>query len=582
MPEKHCSNGPARAVAYYRMSTGRQEASIPEQQGWARPAAKAAGVDLVREFEDEAVAGSETGRRGGLQALLTFCEQEAARGSPVQAVVCWDGDRFSRADSIRTAAAVARLLDAGVSRMLTPEGWTDWEDDVDRVLYNLRQDLSRAAYSKSLSKNVTRSALQRARAGLWVAGKPPRGYRAVPTNEAWHRWEASGRVGKEPDALRRLDFGPEPEVAQVRWMFTHYDQSPDSFGDVARVLNDDPASLRPRSGKWTRDAVRDVLTNRAYVGDLVWNRTHQGKYHLVGGGEVRAARGQRGRRTHLRADPANLIVVEGAHPALIDRETFARVQAKVQSMRWGTPRMRSQRHRGGEWVLSGLVRCGDCEGGMIGLRKVHRRGAHTYVYRLYACGAARRNGRGTCRTSSVPESRLLEELAADLREQYADPAGFDLLLAEIREGGRAGREQAEARLAALESRVADLDRLIGRGTDAALSAPKQHQAKAWARVGEWEAQREAAAAERAEMLRALDAAAADEAQVAAALEALRDLEKLIHTAPPDLLREALLPLVESITVHFDHSRPRNQCQAAEVEIEWRFSPRMSASARRWQ
>jgi site-specific DNA recombinase len=554
------STTPLRGVGYYRMSTGEQEASIPEQQGWARAAVKAARVDLVREFSDEAIPGSETGR-GGLQAMIAFCEQEAARGRPVGAVVCWDGDRFSRADSIRTAAGLARLLDAGVTRMLTPEGWTDWEDDVDRVLYNLRQDLTRAAYSKTISNNITRDGLARARAGKWVAGKPPPGYRA-----------------EGPKGDKRLTFGPGPEVAQVRWMFAHFDQTADSLGDVAARLNADPAALRPPRGKWTRSSVRRILTNRAYVGDLVWNKTHQGKYHLVAGGELRQARGQRGKRANVRNAPANLVVVENAHPALIDRATFARVQAKMVSMRWGTPRMRAGRQKDGEWVLSGLVRCADCGGGMIGHKEVHHRKGKVYVYRRYYCAANARNGKGTCRMSSVNEGRLLGELAADLKEQYANPAGFDQLLAEVREGGRADREQAEARLATLEARVAELDRLIAQGTDAALSAPKEHREKAWARVGEWEAQREAVAAERAEVGRAVEAGAADLEEVRLALEGLRDLEELIHTGTPGELREALVPLVERITVHFNHTRPANQSHAAEVEVAWRFSPRMGDSS----
>jgi hypothetical protein len=59
-------------------------------------------------------------------ASWRFCEERAEAGEPAQAVVCWDGERLSRADSISTAACVSRLVEAGVSRMLTVEGWIDW------------------------------------------------------------------------------------------------------------------------------------------------------------------------------------------------------------------------------------------------------------------------------------------------------------------------------------------------------------------------------------------------------------------------------------------------------------------------
>src|SRR5262249_6859198 len=75
-----------RAVAYYRMSTGLQEASIAEQQAWVRQAARREGLELLAEFQDEAIAGSEIENRPGLQALVNFC-QRRPRGQPVEVLV---------------------------------------------------------------------------------------------------------------------------------------------------------------------------------------------------------------------------------------------------------------------------------------------------------------------------------------------------------------------------------------------------------------------------------------------------------------------------------------------------------------
>src|SRR5262245_40167100 len=162
------------------MSTASQQASIPEQKDWAARAVSQHGVEIVAEFQDDAIAGSEVERRPGLSALLAYCEQRATAEEPLAAVVVWDGDRLSRADSIRTAVVLDRLITAGVSKLLTAEGWIDLDSDVDRLMFNLKQDLSRSAYSKSLSKNVTRSALRRAREGRWVCARPPYAYVVGP------------------------------------------------------------------------------------------------------------------------------------------------------------------------------------------------------------------------------------------------------------------------------------------------------------------------------------------------------------------------------------------------------------------
>src|SRR5262245_54770868 len=101
-------------AGYYRMSDPKQEASIPEQREWAHRAAPQHGIALRREFEDQGIPGDEIARRKGLQALLDYCERQFKAGDPVVTVVCWDSDRFSRANSFTTAAVLDRLMAAGV------------------------------------------------------------------------------------------------------------------------------------------------------------------------------------------------------------------------------------------------------------------------------------------------------------------------------------------------------------------------------------------------------------------------------------------------------------------------------------
>jgi DNA invertase Pin-like site-specific DNA recombinase len=317
-----------RAPAYYRMSELGQDTSIPEQKEWARRACPREGIEIVREFEDPGIPGSEIESRPGLQAILAYCEQQAAKGEPFEAIVCWDGDRFSRADSIRSAVCIARLLDAGVTRMFTSEGWIDWTNDVDRVLYNLKQDLSRSAYSKSLSKNVTRSALTRALAGYWSSSRTPYGYISVATNPAWHAWVASGRASFQPPKLCRLQYDAE-RYEWVRWIFNEYATTAASLGEMAqrlrelgapppraRKLKNQDGSFRPWGGEWTRYSVWSILNNRAYLGELRWNAARRGKYSKVSAGEVttvRTAGTQRGKKKNAAED---VIVVADAHPTL--------------------------------------------------------------------------------------------------------------------------------------------------------------------------------------------------------------------------------------------------------------------------
>src|SRR5262249_29878368 len=151
-------------------------------------------------------------QRQGLMDLIADCEAEHGKKRKIEALVVWDLDRFSRASSIRTAAVLDRLMNAGVTRILTAEGWVDLEEDTDVLLFHVKQDFSRAAFSKSIAKNVARNANERARKGWHVAGRPRYGYRPIYVKKIVN--------GKEKLSPENLEFDDERKVETVRWVFT--------------------------------------------------------------------------------------------------------------------------------------------------------------------------------------------------------------------------------------------------------------------------------------------------------------------------------------------------------------------------
>jgi hypothetical protein len=131
------SSEPRAAVAYFRMSTAAQEASVLQQREWARPAACKEGYELVAEFADEGIPGSEVERRANLQALIEFFEKRHRQKRPIRGLFVWDMDRLSRASSIRTAAILDQLTQAGLIHIHTADEVYDLEEDLDLVLLNL-------------------------------------------------------------------------------------------------------------------------------------------------------------------------------------------------------------------------------------------------------------------------------------------------------------------------------------------------------------------------------------------------------------------------------------------------------------
>ncbi|HUE86480.1 MAG TPA: recombinase family protein [Vicinamibacterales bacterium] len=146
-------------------------------------------------------------------------------------------------------------------------------------------------------------------------------------------------------------LGDESEVATVRRMYSLY-LSGQSIRSIAHLLTQE----RVGGAAWSTTTIQSILTSQTYVGTFRWNTARRGKYHSVAGGEV-AKQGQRGATT-----PGDWIVIEDNHPAIIDRQTFDKVQAALAERK----RMTTSHKGGGGFMLTGLCRCGKCGGAMVG------------------------------------------------------------------------------------------------------------------------------------------------------------------------------------------------------------------------
>ena len=568
---------PLRGVAYYRMSTDQQEASIPEQLQWAQRAAPKAGVELVREFEDPGIPGSEIEGRSDLMKLVAFVEAEHRRKRPLQVVVVWDGDRLSRASSIRTAAVLDRLMEAGVTRILTPEGWTDLENEGDVLLYHVKQDYTRAAFSKGISKNVTRNAADRAAKGWHVAGR-------VPYGLAVKYIVTRSPSGKERRTPTTLEFGDPAEVAAVRWMFAQYATTADSLGDLVRKLTamgfPPPRPNHRRKGpqagqpvaeaRWKRETVWDMLTRIEYVGDKPWNVDHQGKYFEFTGGEVCHIQGG-GKKRWRHGEESDQVVVQDAHPAIVDRATFEIVQKKLRASRLTKER---QPGRKGDWLLSGVVHCGGCGGRMVGHTQRHKREGKVYTYRRYLCRNKFRHGEGECGSCGLEQDAIVKEVVRIIKSAFTDRSRIEALEGELAELTKRTDKEAAKERAALGRRLKQLDKEIPAAARNLLLVSAKNRPEAEAALNGMKAERD----DLGRRLDKVSAAAEDGQQYASAIREavaeLGEIEETLARATPEKVRTLLGHWVEKVTLHFQPPQEqKNGTHAAPSPTSISTSPR---------
>jgi DNA invertase Pin-like site-specific DNA recombinase len=538
-----------RAVAYYRASTSKQEASIPEQKEWAEGAADARGLTLAGSFEDFDKRGSSL-HRPGYDAFKAFLAagrdaSPARRHKPAPAalvLLVWDLCRLSRRDLTDAQAELSVIRSSGVRWVVTVNQTFDLYNAFDRVMLAISQELGKRAFSASLALAVARSAASRAALGLWVSGRPPYGYRVN---------RKTGKLVRHPGQARVFKGAVADLLAGK------------SLGEVAYDLNARGVPGPGRSGAWRRDTLQHMVTDPVYTGLFEWPRTRQGKYAFAGKDGAKALDGGNDERTYVPAPAGERFVFPNNHPALITSEEQEAVKAALAGRRWKrtTPVL-----GGGEWVLSGLAYCGSCGSRLYGRNDRQYRKGVAYVYRRLFCPGNSRHGKGTCTYKGALQAAVVEALVEHIPGWFREPSRQAELTEQLEARAALQTNTRTRDLADLDARIADLDRVIARALDNVLDISRDLRPAAEARLRQRQA-------ERAELARRRDALAREARTQTGRLSELKDalgslatLKDRVAQAPPALLRRLFETMCEKVVVHFAAGAP---------ELEITFRPELS-------
>jgi site-specific DNA recombinase len=140
----------------------------------------------------------------------------------------------------------------------------------------------------------------------------------------------------------------------------------------------------------------------------------------------------------------------GEQPALIDADTFGRVQSLL---RCHGPEVGPPSTNGFSSLLKGRLRCVPCGCAMTpahSTRKGHQR------YRYYTCVNAQKRGWQTCPSQSIPAAQIERLVVGQIQQMGRDPQVLNNVLAQV-------RQEDDARLAEMEAERAALERDLLRG-----------------------------------------------------------------------------------------------------------------------
>ena len=295
-----------RAAQYLRMSTEHQQYSLDNQAAAIQEYAHDHSFTIVCTYEDSGRSGLLLKRRLGLQRLLS----DIVNGKPdYAAILVYDVSRWGRFQDADEAAHYEFLCKhAGIPVHYCAEPFANDNTVSSSILKALKRTMA-AEYSRELGLKTYAGKKRLVQLGFRVGGQAGYGLRRVLVSADGKRKQRL-RDGEHKSLMTDrvvLVPGPKKEVECVRHMFQMALRKP--YIDIVRDLN---ARRIPylRGEPWTFGRVTEVLTNPKYTGCNVWGRTTA-----------------KLRSKPRAASPEQWVVTPGAFRAIVDQQTFDRVQA---------------------------------------------------------------------------------------------------------------------------------------------------------------------------------------------------------------------------------------------------------------
>ena len=378
------SNKGYNAALYCRLSrddkNGNSESmSIQSQRDMLTAYAEEKGYNIVGSYVDDGYTGTDFNRPNWKRMI------EDIENGKINMVITKDLSRLGRNYVITGQYTDFYFPENGVRYIAITDGYDSHHEDNDIAPF---KNILNEMYAKDISKKVRSARKVAAKQGKFMGSKPPYGYLRSATDK--HRLVVDDNV-----------------ASIVRRVFNMFADG-DSARNIGSILNreniDTPNEYYfkqigrsnpypTKKAAWGSATVMTILRSQVYIGNIVQGKQKTASHKL---------------KKRIRIDEKDWVIAEGMHEALIDSNTWARVQERIRVEKPVRTRISSKSEVS---LFSGLVRCADC-GGLMAYNVKTSHGKKYYVYR---CQTYANNGTDTCTVHTTHESMLEEIILNDIK-----------------------------------------------------------------------------------------------------------------------------------------------------------------------
>lgn len=329
------------AVSYARFSSNNQrEASIEIQQEHIHKYCKDNGITIIKDYVDRAVSATSDNRPQFQQMI------KDSESGLFSYVIVYNTSRFCR--NIQDHLKYRAILETnGVKIISVNENFDDSTPEGD-LMTNFMMSINQY-YSKDLGRKTYLGCMETAKNGKNVGGRTLYGY----------------------DIVDQMFVINEAEADVVRLIFDLTAQGY-SNSEICEELN--KRNIVNRAGKPFQAKFSNMLRNRKYIGEFIWNQYKRNKIT----GKV------------IAKDASEVVRIPNGIPKIVDELTFEKVQ-KILNER----NRHKVRKKKSPYLLNGLVKCGECGYSMCVDYNRNANGRGNYVREDYRCYSKSRR-RATC------------------------------------------------------------------------------------------------------------------------------------------------------------------------------------------
>ena len=389
-------DGRKTVAVYARVSTKSTEqvSSIENQtRYYTEKVEKTPNWEMLEIYSDDGHTGTDANREN-FQRLLSD-----VMSGKINCVVVKDLSRFARNYSDAGSLIDNLFVQMGVRFISLAENVDSYlnPDSVSSIIVPITNVMN-DQYCYQTSKKIRQVFDYKRRNGQYIGAFAPYGYVKHPKDK--HQLIIDPDAAEIVKLVFSLFLKGTSKRATALYLNEHGVPSPSAY----KLQKGIPVSTRGYDDPmWGARMIHSILTNPTYTGDLAQGRSRVKSYKVH---EVESVPRE------------EWVEVAGTHEAIIDYETFDKVQALLQRDTRTSPKGREVH------LFSGFLKCADC--GRAITRSV---GNNNNVY--YACSTYKNRSRTACTMHSIKHNRLEAAVLFAVQQQVHLAVSYSEMIARI-------------------------------------------------------------------------------------------------------------------------------------------------------